>query len=137
MRFFEWSHDGHKDSGVDAFFIIEIKKLFSIAFLRFGNGESAVYHSHAFDALTWSQPGVIMTEVKLEDDILVLKNYAPSLIPKLTRKKNKHKVVSIGTNWALTLRGPWEDYWEETDVDNDTTRVLTHGRQVVSEYSRP
>lgn len=121
------SPDGGKDSGVTAYFLIEWKPLFSIAILHFKIGSREAFHSHAFHALTWWLKGKV-TEVKaisLSPD----KVYTPSLIPKFTSRSNFHKVVAHKDTWALTIRGPWKDTWEEYKGGNLIT--LTHGRKEV------
>jgi hypothetical protein len=117
--------DGGKDSGVQAFFIIEWKAVFSIAILRFNKGSREAYHNHAFHALTWWLKGKV-TEQKITGE---LKEYTPSFIPKFTSRSNFHKVNAHKTTYALTIRGPWKDTWEE--YRKGMLITLTHGRKEI------
>jgi hypothetical protein len=125
MKFLEWAKDGGPDSHVSGFFIVEIKSLFSIVLLRFGNGTREAFHSHAFSALTLWLKG------KVKEHLLSGEShywYAGDL--KYTSKKCFHKVEAMGDAWALSFRGPWVDRWRENVKGTFTT--LTHGRKVVS-----
>ena len=125
-RFFQKTKDVGPESPVDAFFLVEIKSLFSIAVLRFNRGSRENYHSHAFNALTWFISG------DLEEDIYVFKNhkYKRSLLPKVTKRSCVHKVIAHKTSWCFTIRGPWADIWHEVDKDGKLI-TLTHGRKIV------
>ena len=129
MRIFEKTKDGGELSTVDAYFLIELKGLFSIALLKFNKGSRVNYHSHAFNALTWFIKGD-MTEHVLGG---IVRKYKRSLIPKLTGKSVMHKVVAKETSWCLTIRGKWDKTWEE--YDPTTKKYITlesGGRKVVS-----
>lgn len=129
MRFLEWAKDGGPDSHVTGFYIVEIKKLFSIVLLRFEEESREAYHSHAFKALTWILKGKFM-ELSLP---LGSKLFAPSLKPKYTPRRKFHKVFSVtGTTWALTFRGPWKDVWYEYIAGKGDLTKLTHGRKVLA-----
>jgi len=52
MKFFKKSPDGGRDSGVTAYFLVEIKPLFSIVLIHFNKGTRDVFHQHAFNAIT-------------------------------------------------------------------------------------
>lgn len=134
MRFMQWAHDGGEDSGVRAFFLIELKGLFSIALLHFKDGSREAYHSHAFNAISWILRGEFV-EHRLFGTMLGMpmarrRVYRPSRRPKVTLRNNMHKVISRGETWVLTLRGPWTDTWRE--FKNGKYITLTHGRKVVS-----
>jgi len=118
--------DGGADSGVTAYFLIEWKPVFSIAILQFSKGSREAYHTHAFHALTWWLKGKV-TEQKLTTGRI--KEYTPSFIPKFTSRSNFHKVDAHQTTYALTIRGPWKDTWEEFRKGYFFT--LTHGRKEV------
>lgn len=122
-RLFSVKPDGGKDSGVTAYFLIEWKVFFSIGILHFRIGTREAYHSHAFNALTWWLKGRV-TEFKLNGQE---KNYRASLIPKYTSRDNFHKVLAHEDTYALTLRGPWIDTWQE--FKNERLITLTHGRK--------
>ena len=125
MRFLSKVKDGGPDSTVDAFVLVEIKPLFSIMLLKFNSGTREAYHSHAFNALTWFICGDML---ELGPDGRT-HSYRRSILPKFTPKSLMHKVISYGTSWCFTVRGPWEDQWVEYDGLNLTT--LTHGRKEI------
>lgn len=129
MKLFSWAKDGGKESHVDGFFIVEIKSLFSIVLLHFGNGTREAFHSHAFNALTWIVKGKF-EEHNLDGRVITFK---PSLKPKYTPRKTFHKVMSIGETWALSFRGPWVDKWREYIPATKKFVTLTNGRKVVIE----
>lgn len=119
--------DGGPQSPVDAFFLVELKSLFSIALLRFNPGGREAYHTHAFNALTWFLWGDLV-EDNFEKDPYV---YRRSLLPKLTRRTDNHRVFANRTSWCLTLRGPWAATWTEDTVRY--RRTFTWGRKVLKE----
>ena len=45
--------DGGPESTVWGFWLIEIKKLFSVALLCFENGSREAFHTHAFNSVSW------------------------------------------------------------------------------------
>ncbi len=121
-RLFYTKPDGGKGSGVRAFFLIEWKVLFSIGILRFNKGTREAFHSHAFNAFTWWLTGSVI-EIKKDGQE---KDYKPSIMPKYTSKDNCHKVLAHKNTWALTIRGPWQDTWNE--YRDGKLITLTHGR---------
>jgi hypothetical protein len=129
MKFFNKSKDGGPNSTVDAYFLCEIKGLFSVALLKFNEGRREQYHTHAFHALTWFLKGDLVEEQI--SDRLEYKPYTKSLIPKLTTKYNLHRVKANKDSWCLTIRGPWQKEWKEFDAFTGVTTTLTHGREVV------
>lgn len=52
MKILSKSYDGGPDSGVDGYWLIEIKSWFSIVLLHFNPGTREAFHNHAFNALT-------------------------------------------------------------------------------------
>lgn len=114
--------DGGKDSGVTGYFLIEWKILFSVAILKFEHGSREAFHNHAFNAITWWLTGSV-TEQKSNG---TTKDYGPSFRPKFTTRDNCHKVIAHKRSYALTIRGPWLDYWYE--IRNGKKTLLTHGR---------
>jgi hypothetical protein len=127
VRILEWAKDGGPDSPVDAFFLFEAKKFASVAFLRFNKGRREAYHSHAFHAWTWFLSGFLIEEpLELRKKSTI---YKRSLLPKVTKKDNIHRVNALTTSWCFTIRGPWEDTWYE--VRDGRFVTLTHGRKIV------
>ena len=128
MRFFEKSHDGGKGSGVTGYFLIEIKSLFSVVLIKFRPGTREAYHNHAFNALTiWLKGKVI--EHYLDEG---KKNWSAGEI-KYTPRDCFHKIDAQGTAWAISFRGPWKKYWNESRKGDIVT--LTHGRVEVDKCS--
>lgn len=123
MKLFKKSYDGGKESGVTGYWIVECKKLFSIVILRFSKGSREAFHSHAFDALTWWISGSVLEE--FEDGRHPIK-WHPSLKPKRTLKNTFHKIIAEKVSWAISIRGPWQNTWQE--VKNGEKYTLTHGR---------
>lgn len=129
MKFLSVSKDGGAESTVWAYWLCEIKSLFSVAMLRFEDGSRDAYHSHAFDCVSWVLSGHL-TEVRVGWDTPGMYEHAPSWRPLVTRRTHLHKVVSRGRTWVLTFRGPWARKW----LEYSSTRgfeTLTHGRRVV------
>lgn len=130
MKFFESAKDGGPESTVTGYWLVEIKKLFSVALLRFDNGSRESYHSHAFGSTSWLLSGVLREEHRDHQvDI-----HRPGLLPIITKRSTFHRVFSLGTSWVLTFRGPWAKQWREFDPVSMTSSVLENGRTIVEEY---
>lgn len=129
MKFFHRAKDGGPKSTVVGYWLAEVKRLFSVALLRFANGSRDEYHSHAFNSVSWVLWGTLIEE-HLDGRIEV---HVPSLFPIITRRDTFHRVVSLGTTWVFTLRGPWARTWYEYDPLTDRTVILRNGRVVVNE----
>jgi hypothetical protein len=129
MRFFKKSYDGGLDSGVTGYWLIEWKAGFSIVLLHFSPGSREAYHSHAFNAVTWWLRGEVMEQVDL-GVVGYTKTWSPSIKPKFTPKHLMHRINAGRSGaWALSIRGPWEDTWQEKK--HGETYTLTHGRRRV------
>jgi hypothetical protein len=128
MKLFWHGKDGGPESNVDGYFLIEWKDLFSIALLKFSDGSRDAYHDHAFDAVSWILKGVLF-EFILGNEYG--RGYRRSFRPIITRRSTFHKVVSVGTTWILTFRGPWSKTWHEHDPRTNRDTTLTHGRREV------
>jgi hypothetical protein len=132
MRLFSKAKDGGPKSTVTGYWLVELKRLFSVVLLKFSNGSRDEYHDHAFSSLNWVLRGMVIEEVIDEGGrILFHKAYGPGWRPILTRRNRLHRVVSYGTTWVFSLRGPWRRTWHEYDPRNDRFSTLTHGRKVV------
>ena len=132
MKLLSIRKDGGAESKCNGYFLIEIKKLFTIVLLHFSDGSRDAYHSHAFNAISWILHG------RLEEDILdkpysSINVYKSSLTPIITLRSTFHKVVSVGDTWAISFRGPWADSWKEWIPAYKKFITLTHGRKVVNE----
>lgn len=126
MKLLNWSPDGGSKSGVCGWFIIEIKKLFSVAVLHFKPGTRDAFHSHAFNAVTLWLKGTV-EEIKTDGTKTTWK----AGMIKYTPRDCFHKVVAgEGGVWALTFRGPWVSTWKELRGNSMVT--LGHGRKVLS-----
>ena len=122
--------DGGKDSPVDAYFLIEIKSLFSIAILKFNKGGREAFHTHAFNAYTWFLKGDLE-----EEDVDGSKyQYKCSLLPKYTTIEKNHRVLAKEDSYCLTVRGPWGNIWTEYSKDTDTSTLFTLGRRVLGTW---
>lgn len=124
-KFFYTKNDGGPTSGVKAYCLIEWKRFFSVALLRFNDGTREAFHSHAFNAVSWILRGSFIEE-KLDGS---MKTFTPSLVPKFTPRNNTHRVNSQGVTWVLTFRGPWEDTWVEYRDGKSKRITMTHNRQ--------
>lgn len=121
--------DGGQESPVHAYFLIEIKGLFSIALLKFNKGGREAYHKHAFNALTWFLKGNLIEE-DVNREYYV---YNRSFIPKFTPKNKNHRVKALEDSWCLTVRGKWDDTWTEYNESLDETTTFTHGRLILKQ----
>ncbi|ATN93435.1 hypothetical protein [Pseudoalteromonas phage J2-1_QLiu-2017] len=126
-RWFEKVKDGGPDSPVDAYFLCEIKGLFSIAILKFNKGCREEYHTHAFGALTWFIKGSLVEEFWVRPS----RWYTRSWLPKFTSRHKLHRVNAKEDSWCFTIRGPWSETWMEWNSKTNTKTLLTHGRKVV------
>ena len=128
MKIFRIAKDGGPESTVLGYWLLEVKSLISIALLRFADGSRDAYHSHAFDSLNWVLRGEV-EEQHIDGRVI---RHKPGLLPVITRRSTFHKVVSRGTTWVFSLRGPWARNWEEYDPSNKQYSTLTHGRRRVA-----
>ena len=127
MRFFKYMKDGGPESKSEGLFFVEIKKVFSIVLLRFSDGSRDAYHCHAFNAMSWILKGKLV-EFSLDSKV---KEYHPSIKPVYTPRTMFHKVISVGTTWAITFRGPWAETWREYLPQQKKFVTLTHGRKII------
>jgi hypothetical protein len=129
MKILRRGKDGGPLSTVTGYWLVELKKLFSVALLKFEDGSRDEYHSHAFASVSWVLSG------RLREEHLGggHQHHYPGLRPVTTRRSTFHRVFSEGTTWVLTLRGPWEPSWSEYDPATRTFTQLRSGRVVVGE----
>lgn len=130
MKFLSYEKDGGAESKVWAFFLIEAKKLFSVAFLHFKDGSREAFHSHAFNAVSW----VLWGQLNEEQFNGKRRTYRPSLKPVWTPRTNFHMVKSVGSTFVISFRGPWVDRWNEYWPETSQIVELTHGRKVMKIY---
>lgn len=136
MKLFEVSKDGGPDSTVTAFWLVEIKSLFSVCLLRFGPGSRDEFHSHAFNSVGWLLKGLIQEQFIFpqKDVEAIAGSYArvhkPSLKPIVVKRSTFHRVFSFGTSWVLNIRGPWAKDWLEWSPAKQEYSRLTNGRKV-------
>jgi len=128
MKAFFIRRDGGHDSNVTGYWLIEWKRVFSVALLRFSDGARDCYHSHAFNCVSWVLRGQL-DEDRLVHGHSVWSVFGPSMWPIVTTRNNLHRVHSQGTTWVLTFRGPWVELWHEFKAGRFVT--LTHGRKEV------
>lgn len=122
------SKDGGPNSTVTAHFLIEWKKGFSVALLKFDKGSRDNYHSHAFNAKSIMLSGRL-DEYVIGEDEDVLSSYK-RFKWKATPRSVTHKVYALETSWVLTFRGPWQNTWTEV-TPLGVVITLTHGRKEV------
>lgn len=127
VSFLKWASDGGKDSGVDGWWLIEWKSVFSIVLLKFQKGTREAYHSHAFHAITWFLWGHV--EEQFPDN--TSKEWGASLWPKWTPRHCVHRVNALETTYAISFRGPWSSTWHEINKERKTKTTFEHGRVVV------
>ena len=127
MKLFSFSKDGGPESKVSGFFFVEIKKLFSVVLLRFGNGSREAFHDHAFNCISWVLKGKLR-EKMIEGGENI---YKTGLKPIITKRSTFHQVFSEGTTWVFSIRGPWSKTWQEFLPDENRKITLTHGRKEV------
>lgn len=127
MKLLSWGKDGGEESHVWGFYLIEVKKLFSIVLLNFKDGSRDTYHSHAFSAVSWLLRGQLR-EMTLDQQLC---NYDPSWKPIYTPRTRFHQVRSIGSSWVLSFRGRWSKTWEEFLPEVEEFITLTNGRKRV------
>lgn len=127
MKFLKRGKDGGPQSTVTGYWLTEIKRLFSIVLLKFENGSRDEYHSHAFHSINWVLRGRVVEQFRDGSYIV----HEPSLRPVITKRSTLHRVVSQGTTWVFSLRGPWAKTWLEYDPKTEKTNVLKEHRVVV------
>lgn len=139
MKFFSVSKDGGPESNVTAFWLCEIKGLFSIALLKFTNGSRESFHSHAFNSVSWLLKGHLREyHLGFRTDGGGVDYHSPSVKPIVTKRNTFHQVFSSGTSWVLTFRGPWAKDWQEYKPSTHQYTTLVNGRRVTKTWtSRP
>lgn len=138
---------GTKDGGPDSnvyYYGIESKRFGSITLLLFKKGSRPVYHSHAFNSVSWVLSGGLREKClgygmrydgePLGPRCVISDNfYFPSFTPIHTYRTTYHMVEGISeNNWVFSMRGPWDNTWYETHPDINAEITLTHGRKVVN-----
>jgi hypothetical protein len=127
LKFLRKDKDGGPKSTVTGYWLTELKRLFSVVLLKFENGSREEYHSHAFTSLNWVLSGrVVEQHVQGIEQV-----HGPSVWPVITHRHTYHRVVSEGTTWVFSLRGPWAKTWLEFDPKTKRETTLTHGRKEV------
>lgn len=137
MKLFRKAKDGGPKSTVTGYWLIEWKRLFSIVLLKFEDGSRDEYHSHAFNSWNWVLRGKVVEHCiqeipsftgDLNAQWYKRQEYEPSVKPVVTRRNRFHRVISRGTTWVFSIRGPWSKTWREYDPATDKFSTLTHGR---------
>lgn len=128
LEIFSHRKDGGPESHVWGYWLVAIRRLFSIILLRFEDGSREAYHSHAFNCVSWVVRGQLL-EQHFDGRQEV---HSASIVPFRTRRNTYyHKVSSVGRSWVLTFRGPWAPTWREYVEVTEQHRVLGWGRKVV------
>jgi len=148
MKLLSYGKDGGPDSTVWGFWLIEWKRLFSIALLVFEDGSRDMFHSHAFNSVSWVLKGELVEKTVGEQSgkclgwidgkwqtpfgsLFKYYYYDPSFKPIITKRDRFHQVTSKGRTWVLTFRGPWAKQWKEYDPKTGESFTLESGRKVV------
>lgn len=131
MKICHYGKDGGQESTVTGFWLVEIKKWFSVAFLVFDGKSREAFHTHAFNSISWLLKGELTEEFidGMGHPLL------PSWKPIITTRDTFHKVDSVGKSWVLTFRGPWAKTWEEFLPNESRFRTLVSGRKEVASGS--
>lgn len=129
MKLFSKCKDGGPKSPVDAYFLIESKRLGSIVLLKFNRGAREEFHTHAFNAWTWFLCGDL-TEQDVDGTFL---RYTKKLLPKSTPREKFHRVVAKRDSWCFTIRGPWVKNWMEYNDQSKIRTTFSWGRKVIKQ----
>lgn len=98
VKFFRKAKDGGPKSTVTGYWLVEFKRLFSLALLKFEDGSRDEFHSHAFNSLNWVLKGEVVEERRFNEYWeLQFKRFRPSWKPVYTSRDNMHRVKSNGT----------------------------------------
>ena len=123
MKFFSIGKDGGPESNVTGFFLVEIKSLFSVVFLKFAKGTRESFHSHAFNALTLWLNGQVCEEYPDGKG----RPWFPGDL-KFTPRHLMHRVRAYVDSYAVSIRGPWDPTWQEFNSTTQETTTLGQGR---------
>jgi hypothetical protein len=132
VRLFHYGKDGGPQSRVWAYFLIELKWLFTIVLLRFESGTRDAYHDHAFHSISWVLRGELEERrigSRTQFRGAGVRYHRPSLLPIFTSRSNFHQVRSVGRTWVVSFRGPWKRTWHEFLPAEGRRVTLTHGRK--------
>lgn len=128
MRFFYKGKDGGPESAATGYWLVELKRAFSIVLLRIDGKGREAYHTHAFHALSWVLPKGLLKE-EFRDGRT--RYHYPSWLPILTTRQDFHRVDDVsekGHSWVFSIRGPWSKTWMEHRPLEGTDVELTSGR---------
>ena len=126
MKLLKYGKDGGAKSTVSGFWLVEIKSLFSIVILRFDKGSREMYHSHAFNAITWFLKGRVTEHHLMSEDL----EWGASWKPKYTPRSCFHKVYAHEVTYALCIRGPWSKTWSDYDPKSKQLLEYSWGRKI-------
>lgn len=129
MKFFTKRADGGPLSNVIGFWLVEIKRLFSIVLLKFGHGSRENYHSHAMNSTSWFVKGKRLIEQNADGSVV---EYRPSWKPIITPRDKVHRVFAEGDCWVISFRGPWRKAWYEVDPSTGEIIYLAHSRKRIT-----
>lgn len=127
MKLLSVAKDGGPESNVTGFFLVEIKSLFSIVFLKFAKGRRESFHSHAFNALTLYFDACVYEEFPDGG----YKYWSDGWQFKTTPRGLMHRIYAFVDSYALSFRGPWKKTWQEYNPQTKQTITLMNGRKVL------
>lgn len=128
FSFLRKAKDGGAESTVTGFWLVEIKRLFSLVFLRFDGASREAFHNHAFTSLSWVLRGELR-ETMLDGSV---RQHRASPLPFVTTRSDFHRVDSVTDHtWVFSIRGPWRSTWEEWRPLERSFVTLTNGRREI------
>jgi hypothetical protein len=83
--------------------------------------------------LRWLVLQIIKLMVGWINYLISGKRLKHSIVPKLTKRNNLHRVSSNKTSWCLSIRGPWAKTWVEYNEETNTVIRLTNGRIIITD----
>jgi len=122
MKLLTVTKDGGDESTVWAYWLVELKRWFSIALLCFENGSRDAFHTHAFRCVSFVLWGKLPEQHR---DGRVIE-YTPGVCPVFTRRETFHKVVSLAiAAWYNSAVSPAYKAWN-TAVNLKDIRSLVN-----------
>lgn len=126
MKLFFKAKEGGPESNVTGYWLVECKRMISVALMRFDGRSREAYHTHAFDCVNWVLRGSL-TETMLDGSV---RKYRASIRPFVILREDFHKVDSdVKRTWIFTIRGPWVSTWREYLPNQNRFLSLTNGRK--------
>src|ERR1041385_5982109 len=97
MKLFYRGKDGGPESSVTGWWLIEAKKMFSIALLKFEGASMEAYHDHAFNSISWVLRGFGLYESFLKGGSRYLFPVGDRALPREIRSTRSLRLVPRGS----------------------------------------